>query len=276
MRISDGLRHHRSDDLAGRSGAPRAGAQSCHRRGVHTIERRRRRARLHRARRNGTAAVLASRASRRRARPDTDGAHSPRVAREQRAVLLFLTPAWAVGQTPGFCADRREPGRRHDLAGELDRSPMSGISFYVSGAVRPPLSERGAISSRSSAYAGLAKLLHAVIDLSAATPRSRPSAPWHRASFRGIAWSDHWSFEQFGFPPLRTTDGALPDPHYHRTTDTPDKVDTASLRGSRGDSKRSCARCEAGLADGAIAPAEMITPPCTSPGTGAPDRRRGS
>jgi Peptidase family M28 len=46
----------------------------------------------------------------------------------------------------------------------------------------------------------------------------------------GISWSDHWSFEQFGFPALMITDTApFRYPHYHRVTDTPDKVDVEKL-----------------------------------------------
>jgi Zn-dependent M28 family amino/carboxypeptidase len=46
----------------------------------------------------------------------------------------------------------------------------------------------------------------------------------------GMSWSDHWSFEQFGFPALMITDTApFRYPHYHRVTDTPDKVDVESL-----------------------------------------------
>jgi hypothetical protein len=46
----------------------------------------------------------------------------------------------------------------------------------------------------------------------------------------GIAWSDHWSFEQFRYPAVMITDTALfRYAHYHQPTDTPDKVDTAKL-----------------------------------------------
>ena len=46
----------------------------------------------------------------------------------------------------------------------------------------------------------------------------------------GISWSDHWSFEQFRFPALMITDTApFRYPHYHRVTDTPDKVDVERL-----------------------------------------------
>lgn len=46
----------------------------------------------------------------------------------------------------------------------------------------------------------------------------------------GIAWSDHWSFAQYGFPAVMVTDTALfRYPHYHRPTDTPDKIDYEKL-----------------------------------------------
>ena len=46
----------------------------------------------------------------------------------------------------------------------------------------------------------------------------------------GIDLSDHWSFHQFGFPALMVTDTApFRNPHYHQPTDTPEKVDYASL-----------------------------------------------
>jgi Peptidase family M28 len=46
----------------------------------------------------------------------------------------------------------------------------------------------------------------------------------------GIAWSDHWSFAQYGFQAVMITDTALfRYPHYHRATDTPDKIEGESL-----------------------------------------------
>lgn len=42
----------------------------------------------------------------------------------------------------------------------------------------------------------------------------------------GVAWSDHWSFWQAGYPALMVTDTApFRYPHYHEPSDTPDKVD---------------------------------------------------
>ena len=46
----------------------------------------------------------------------------------------------------------------------------------------------------------------------------------------GIAWSDHWAFAAQGFPAVMITDTApFRYPHYHRPSDTPDKVDVESL-----------------------------------------------
>lgn len=42
----------------------------------------------------------------------------------------------------------------------------------------------------------------------------------------GIGWSDHWGFWQEGYPGLMVTDTApFRYKHYHKTTDTPDKID---------------------------------------------------
>ncbi|MDX2288494.1 MAG: M28 family peptidase [Hyphomicrobiaceae bacterium] len=46
----------------------------------------------------------------------------------------------------------------------------------------------------------------------------------------GIDLSDHWAYDQHGFPALMITDTApFRNPYYHQTNDTPDTVDTASL-----------------------------------------------
>jgi hypothetical protein len=42
----------------------------------------------------------------------------------------------------------------------------------------------------------------------------------------GIGWSDHWAFWKEGYPALMVTDTApFRYPHYHQSTDTPDKID---------------------------------------------------
>jgi hypothetical protein len=50
------------------------------------------------------------------------------------------------------------------------------------------------------------------------------------AKMEGVGWSDHWSFWQCGYPGVMVTDTApFRYPHYHKPTDTPDKVDFARL-----------------------------------------------
>ncbi|MDH3981174.1 MAG: M20/M25/M40 family metallo-hydrolase [Gammaproteobacteria bacterium] len=46
----------------------------------------------------------------------------------------------------------------------------------------------------------------------------------------GIHWSDHWSFWQEGYAAVMVTDTALfRYPHYHASTDTPDRIDHEHL-----------------------------------------------
>jgi Iap family predicted aminopeptidase len=46
----------------------------------------------------------------------------------------------------------------------------------------------------------------------------------------GVAWSDQWSFWKHGYPAIMITDTApFRYPHYHAASDTPDKLDYASM-----------------------------------------------
>jgi len=46
----------------------------------------------------------------------------------------------------------------------------------------------------------------------------------------GVGWSDHWSFWQCGYRAIMVTDTApFRYPHYHKPTDTPDRVDYDAL-----------------------------------------------
>lgn len=50
------------------------------------------------------------------------------------------------------------------------------------------------------------------------------------ASVPGVGWSDHWSFWQHGYPAIMVTDTApFRYPHYHKPTDTPDRLDYAAM-----------------------------------------------
>ncbi|MEP3420207.1 MAG: M20/M25/M40 family metallo-hydrolase [Erythrobacter sp.] len=47
---------------------------------------------------------------------------------------------------------------------------------------------------------------------------------------QGIDWSDHWGYSQRGIPAFMVTDTApFRNPHYHRKTDTPDRLDYEGL-----------------------------------------------
>ena len=42
----------------------------------------------------------------------------------------------------------------------------------------------------------------------------------------GVTWSDHWSFRSEGYAAIMVTDTAFNRyPHYHRASDTPEKLD---------------------------------------------------
>jgi Peptidase family M28 len=48
--------------------------------------------------------------------------------------------------------------------------------------------------------------------------------------FDGVGWSDHWSFSKLGYPAIMITDTTpFRYAHYHKATDTPDKVNYAKL-----------------------------------------------
>jgi hypothetical protein len=50
------------------------------------------------------------------------------------------------------------------------------------------------------------------------------------ANAPGVGWSDHWSFWQIQAPAIMVTDTALfRYQHYHRPSDTPDRIDYARL-----------------------------------------------
>jgi Zn-dependent M28 family amino/carboxypeptidase len=77
---------------------------------------------------------------------------------------------------------------------------------------------------------GSSKLIRRVVGTfrrRAAFPSQGAALP---ASIPGVGWSDHWSFWQAGYRALEVTDTApYRYAHYHKVTDTPDKVDHERL-----------------------------------------------
>jgi Peptidase family M28 len=80
------------------------------------------------------------------------------------------------------------------------------------------------------AMPGSRSFLHEVVGpfrRHAAIPTIGGTAP---DRFDGVGWSDHWSFSKFEYPAIMITDTALfRYRHYHKPTDTPDKVDYDKL-----------------------------------------------
>jgi hypothetical protein len=69
----------------------------------------------------------------------------------------------------------------------------------------------------------LVKRAHALFRRHSDFPSQSLAAP---AFVPGITRSDHWSFRRHGFPAVMVTDTAFNRyPHYHRATDTPEKLD---------------------------------------------------
>ena len=49
-------------------------------------------------------------------------------------------------------------------------------------------------------------------------------------SIKGVSWSDHWAFEQVGYPAIMVTDTAtFRNPHYHIASDRPETLDFERL-----------------------------------------------
>lgn len=83
----------------------------------------------------------------------------------------------------------------------------------------------GFVSNLRSRFA-LVKV-HEAFRSQCAFPSERLASP---ALVPGVSWSDQLSFWQMGYPALMVTDTAFyRNPHYHRFTDTPDKLDFESM-----------------------------------------------
>lgn len=72
---------------------------------------------------------------------------------------------------------------------------------------------------------GSRPLVHRVVEAfrrSAQFPSEGGAIP---ASVPGVGWSDHWAFWEHGYPAVMVTDTApFRYPHYHKSTDTPEKI----------------------------------------------------
>ena len=125
-----------------------------------------------------------------------------------KALVAAGTPARAMLslETIGYYSD--EPGSQHypPLVGALYPDRGNFIAFVGD------LQARALVRQTVEAFRAAATLPSE----GAALPQSIP----------GVAWSDHRSFSEIGVPALMVTDTApFRYPHYHRASDTPERLD---------------------------------------------------
>jgi hypothetical protein len=120
--------------------------------------------------------------------------------------------------------------RGDDIVGMMS---LETIGYYtdVPGSQHYPLPFRLLLPDRGN-FLAMVSNLGSVRALRAAS-RAFRSATWlpllaapAPAWIPGVAWSDHWSFWQHGYPAIMLTDTApYRYPHYHLSTDTPERLD---------------------------------------------------
>jgi hypothetical protein len=124
-------------------------------------------------------------------------------ARKERVVAMYSL------ETIGYYSDK--PGQRYPFPFGLIFPDRGDFLAFVGTLAARPLVRASIASFRAHAK----------------FPTIGGVAP---ASIPGIDWSDHWAFEQQGFPAIMLTDTApFRYPYYHTFLDTPDKVDVERL-----------------------------------------------
>ncbi|MEN5179711.1 M20/M25/M40 family metallo-hydrolase [Comamonas testosteroni] len=166
-------------------------------------------------------------------------AHPPRQPVELVAYTLeeppqFRTPQMGSYQHAAALANARQPLRMMlslEMIGYFDDRPASQhypvpgmTAIYPSaGNFLALIGQLGHFAATRETYAQM--LGGAQIDAAgtAPLPVRALSAP---ASLRGIDYSDHQNYWRLGYPALMVTDTSfMRNPHYHRSTDTWDKLD---------------------------------------------------
>jgi hypothetical protein len=169
---------------------------------------------------SGVAAVLALARRFRETRP----------ARTLRFALFSLEePPHFQTETMGSLIFARTSAER----GEKISSMLSieSIGYYTDapGSQRTPRAAAAGHSTTGNFIAVVANPeSSALVDGVAASLRQHGSLPVERATLAEdeAGWSDHWAFWQIGVPAAMITDTApFRNPHYHRPTDTVDKLD---------------------------------------------------
>jgi Zn-dependent M28 family amino/carboxypeptidase len=141
----------------------------------------------------------------------------------------FQTPAMGSYVYAGRCRERKEKIRGMlslETVGYYCDQP--GCQQYPTG-IAPGFPNRGNFLGFVASVRSAPLLRRVVGTFRGATtlPSEAAAAP---AGIPGVAWSDHWSFWEFGYPALMVTDTApFRYPWYHTAQDTPEKLDYARI-----------------------------------------------
>ena len=128
------------------------------------------------------------------------------------------------------CQQRNDP-----IAGMMS---LETIGYYSQerGSQVYPLPGLGAIYPRTGNFIAFVGNIpsRALVRRAVGSFRKHASLPSEGtalpASIPGVGWSDHWAFWQHGYPGIMVTDTApFRYPHYHRASDTPDKLEYDSM-----------------------------------------------
>lgn len=163
-------------------------------------------------------------------------AHRPRSTKLGARTLCFVafvneeSPYFQTDQMGSLVYARRCRQRQENIVAVLSLETIGYYSDAVNSQRYPPF--------LSAAYPSTGNFIGFVGNIA-----SRPLIDRVTTSFRrharfpsekgampdllpGVGWSDHWSFWHEGYPGVMVTDTAFYRyPHYHRASDTPDKLD---------------------------------------------------
>jgi len=155
-------------------------------------------------------------------------------ARQTLRFVAFVNEEPPYFQTPemgSFVYARRCQERGDQIAAMISLETI-GYFSEAPGSQSYPLPGIGAFYPTTGNFIGFVGNVHSrdLVRRVVALFRQHAKIPSEGAVFPsfvpGVAWSDHWSFWQHGYPGIMVTDTApFRYPHYHSATDTPDKLD---------------------------------------------------
>jgi hypothetical protein len=155
-------------------------------------------------------------------------------ARQTLRFVAFVNEEPPYFQTPqmgSFVYAKRCQERGDQIAAMISLETI-GYFSEAPGSQSYPLPGIGAFYPTTGNFIGFVGNVHSrdLVRRVVALFRQHAKIPSQGAAFPafvpGVAWSDHWSFWQHGYPAIMVTDTApFRYPHYHSATDTPDKLD---------------------------------------------------